>query len=308
MEIRLDLIQPSPHPIRSNWDEDKMQELTDSIKEQGLIVPIKVRPTDNEHFEIVYGHRRAEACRRAGLDSIEALIEGVDDTRALIQALIENVQREDMEPMDLAHSIKILQNKTGWSARELGRRGIIHERSATRFLALLTVPPEVQELVARADGGEVPEGKVTERHVREALTATRGETQGLTDSIRKAASEGLTARQTRRIAEAVAHAEDEAEREAILSTDPTDPLFDRLVQAKAHVHRSMEREQQRKREEDPREVRAFLDSVRAFRAVCQEAVAIAGYGKFSPEAKQFAIRQLDRLIADIESLKSQLEV
>ena len=182
------------------------------------------------------------------------------------------------------------------------------QRRASQLLAILSIPAEIQGLVTRAAGGEVPKGKITEAHVREVMGVARDDYNVVTDSIRKAASEGLTARQTRRVAEAVAHAEDEAEREAILATDPADPAFDRLVRVRADIHRERQRAQQKKREDDPREVRAFLDSVRTFREVCQEAVAIANYGKFSPEAKRFAVRQLDRLIADIEQLKSELEV
>ena len=110
--LNIDLIQPSPNPIRKTWDDDKMDELAQSIKEQGLIVPVKVRPTDNAHYEVVYGHRRVEACRRAGLDKVEAIIEGMDDTDTLIQALIENVQREDMNPIDKGKALVRLQEQT----------------------------------------------------------------------------------------------------------------------------------------------------------------------------------------------------
>ena len=68
MKIPLDLIAPSPTPVRTTWDEDKMNELAQSIKEQGVIVPVKVRPV-NGHYELVYGHRRTEASRRAGTPS-----------------------------------------------------------------------------------------------------------------------------------------------------------------------------------------------------------------------------------------------
>ncbi len=159
--IDIRLIRPSPNPIRKTWDEDKMNELAASIKEHGVISPIKVRPISkefnecryhgldwvegaqlNEHdeacsacehlrdihgiyqdweleeddsfvmgepfLEIVYGHRRVEAARRAGLTEVPAIIDGIDDTDALIQALIENCQREDMNPIDEAKALKAL--------------------------------------------------------------------------------------------------------------------------------------------------------------------------------------------------------
>ena len=73
-EIPINKIHPSPNPIRKSWDEDKMEELTQSIKERGVIVPIKVRP-NGDSYEVVYGHRRIEAAGRAQLHSIPAIVE-----------------------------------------------------------------------------------------------------------------------------------------------------------------------------------------------------------------------------------------
>jgi len=337
MNIALDLIQPSPHPIRSSWDEGKMQELTDSIKEQGLIVPIKVRPAndetsryigqleryghgwdqaeehdyshywDHEAYEIVYGHRRAEACRRAGMEHIEAIVEGVEDTNALIQAWIENAQREDMSALDRARALRSIQEMTGWSQAEMVRRGIANNATISHLLLYLKEYEEgaVPSIDRRPDARD--EGVIRTKHIRTAFDKA-----GIDDPTLKRRVHEHTAtlprEKVREVAEAVAQAEDEAEREAILSTSPTDPMFDRLVRVRANIHREKARAQQHKREDDPREVRAFLDAVRSFRAVCQEAVAVVEFGKFSPEAKRFAVRQLDQLIADIEALKEELEV
>lgn len=351
MNIELSLIQPSPNPIRSSWDEDKMQELTDSIKEQGLIVPIKVRTVKDlkecryhgidylgdefpmnpdaqepcffcgeyeaevfmlnddfervgvyfQPFEIVYGHRRVEACRRAGLESVEAIVEGMDDTNALIQAGIENLSKEDMSAFDKGAWVESAKQQTGWSINKLAKKvGVSNHTIGSWHKYYL------ESIAGTAVGRSSNYGDAIQQtvEIRKALDDPILKRK-VADKVER---DGLTWRETRKVAEAVAQAEDEAEREAILSTSPNDPMFEQMVRAKANVHRRMEREQTKKRQEDPREVRAFLDSVRTFRAVCQEAVAVAEYGKFSPEAKQFAIRQLDRLIADIEQLKSQLEV
>ena len=117
MKIPLELIRPSPNPIRTSWGEDGLRELTESIKEQGLIVPIKVRSI-GDAYEIIYGHRRAEACRRAGMHEIECIVDGMDDTNALIQAWIENSQREDMSALDRARALRVSKRARRWQADE----------------------------------------------------------------------------------------------------------------------------------------------------------------------------------------------
>lgn len=337
MQLRLDLIQPSPNPIRSSWDEGKMQELTDSIKEQGLIVPIKVRPANNETatyisqlerygcgwdqaeehdyshyweheaYEVVYGHRRVEACRRAGLESIEAIVDGVEDTDALIQAWIENAQREDMSALDRARALRSIKEMTGWSNAEMQRMGIVHSQTTSQLLIFLYEHEQgaVPDIDIERDTRD--QGVVKARKIKQAFDKAGIDDPVLKRRVHEHAA-ALPREKVREVAEAVAQAEDEAEREAILTTDPQDPLFDRLVKAKAAVRRETQRVQLKKREDDPREVRAFLDAVRSFRAVCREAGAVVEFGKFSPEARRFALRQLDQLIDEIQELKSTLEV
>jgi len=210
MNIRLDLIKPSPRPVRTSWDEDKMNELAQSIKEQGVIVPIKVRPlypcTEQEAidcgmesylgagagnlpivcsprspyhrgygqdiawmcyneektkvwedghwcsgdavpipFEIVYGHRRVEAARRAGLDEIPAIVEGIDDTDALVQALIENIQRENLDPLDEARSYRLIADECDSSMSEVAQIVGKPERVVYNIVALLDESPTVQQ-------------------------------------------------------------------------------------------------------------------------------------------------------------------
>jgi len=306
MKLALDLIQPSPSPLRSSWDEDKLRELTESIKEQGLIVPIKVRPV-NGQYEIVYGHRRAEACNRAGLTEIECNVEEMEWAGAQIQALIENIQREDMEPLDLARALVRLQANMGWSIREMDRQKIMPATTIRKTIALLQEAPSVQQLIRRGhEGGKSPIGQISTEHV--ALAREAGTTpEQRAPLLRRAADEGWGRERTQRVAKAMVRAEDESEREAILTTDPSDPMFDRLVKARAQVHRQTQREQHKKREDDPREVRQFLDAMRSFYSVLREAGPVVDYGKFSPEAKRFAIRQLDKLEQEIQTLRKRLE-
>jgi ParB family chromosome partitioning protein len=146
MKVKLRDIVPSARPVRLAKDTVKMEELTRSVKEQGMIAPIKVRPAGGR-YEVVYGHRRVEAARRAGLEEIEALIEEMDDTRALVEALVENIQREDMKPLDTARALRMLMDETGWSQREVERRGIVSQARVSQLLALLEEPEEIQAVL-----------------------------------------------------------------------------------------------------------------------------------------------------------------
>jgi ParB/RepB/Spo0J family partition protein len=224
MKIRLDLIKPAKNTVRSSFDREKIIELSKSIQEQGVIVPIKVRPIEKGYFEIIYGHRRVEAAKMAGLCEIEAIEEGMDDTHSLVQGLVENVVRENMTPIETAKALQQLIQVTNWSQLEIQRQGIMTQQRVSQFLALLATPEEVQALVANGQSGAVPEGKVTELHIREVknmltpgynsvvtpdkvdknstesfepLLASNNTT--FTDIIKKVAKEGLTVPQTRQV-------------------------------------------------------------------------------------------------------------
>lgn len=288
MNIPLTKILPFSHSIRTTWDEEKMMELAQSVKEQGIIVPIKVRPAEGDMCEIVYGHRRVEAARRAGLKAIPAIFEGMDDTEALIQALIENIQREDMEPMDIAHALRELQDLTGWSQAEIARRRIMPRQTVSVTLLLLDEEPSVQRLV-KAGGQTGPKsavGHITREHVTEAREAGTNLEQR-SRILQSAAAEGLSRDETRQWADAIVGAEDEAEEEAILETSPRDPAFQRLVRVKSEVKRDVARRERKERQENPREVKEYIEAVQTFSGAVQIAIKVAEFGKFSPEAGRF---------------------
>src|SRR3989304_3491378 len=145
MKIDLKQITASPKPIRKSWDEDKMEELVASIKARGLIVPPKVRPEGNG-YEIVYGHRRLEAARRAGLRDIECIVEGVDDKTALSQSWIENRIREDMTAYDIADALVEIAKQEGVnSAIALSKLGYGGEGTIERYWTLQDQPEEVRK-------------------------------------------------------------------------------------------------------------------------------------------------------------------
>lgn len=305
MLIPLDKIKPSPNPIRSSWNEDKMQELVQSIQEQGLIVPIKARP-NGDCYEVIYGHRRVEACRRAGLAEIECIVERLIDTDVLIQSWIENVQREDMSALDRARALRSIQKATGWSQAEMDRRGIANNATISHLLLYLKEYEQgaIPSIDRRPDSRD--EGVIRAKHIRTAFNKVGIDDAPLKRRVHEHTA-NLPREKVREVAEAVAHAEDEAEREAILTTDPKDPMFDQLVKVRTDLHREKAKQERKKREDEPREVRVFLDSVRSFYTVIRQAEPVVEYGKFSPEAKRFAIRQLDQLAEAIQVLRKKLE-
>ncbi|HEY60036.1 MAG TPA: ParB/RepB/Spo0J family partition protein [Anaerolineae bacterium] len=224
MKIKLSDIKPSPGALRKTWSEEGLEELAQSIKEHGLIVPIKVRPI-NGKYELVYGHRRVKAMRRAGVEETEAIVEGVDDTEVIIQALIENVQREEMNPIDIAKALFQIQELTGWSQTEMAQRGIMGRKSIQQHMALLQESPTIQQMISRGYSGKTPPEKITEKHVRvvrqSGLQAPIRE-----DILRKAAKEGLTSDQSRKVAESIKAARSEERAKFLLGTPFSDLQHD----------------------------------------------------------------------------------
>ncbi|MGD0575519.1 MAG: ParB/RepB/Spo0J family partition protein [Anaerolineales bacterium] len=312
MKIKLSDIKPSPRAIRKTWSEEGLEELAQSIKEHGLIVPIKVRPT-NGKFELVYGHRRVKAMRRAGLQEAEAFVEAVNDTEVLVQALIENVQREEMFPIDIAKALFAVQEETGWSQKDMARRGIMGESSIQHYMALLTESPQIQKMIVRgADVVGAPKGTVTEHHIR--LVRQSGLPQSDREAvIKKAAKEGLTADQTRRVAETVKAAPGEQAKKKVLQWEYSPVLHDpERVKARADqygAHDTLYRERTPKADKgwrDAPEVKAIIDSIRqvhnSFLPDWQKSTQ-----KMSPEARKFVGRLVRNLATDLKTWSDKLE-
>lgn len=203
MKLPISKIFNTAEPIRTERDEEELDRLADSMKSDGQIVPIKVRPKGKE-YEVVYGNRRLEAARKNGATEIEAIVEEVDDKQILIQGLIENCVRDDMSPVDTAKAVKSLMDKNGWSTRDIASRGLMIQPKVVWLLGLLKLPEDIQSLVVKSgSGGEVPEGKITLRHIR----AYEGvDIPDITkhEILKKAASEHLNVDATRQIAKNVA--------------------------------------------------------------------------------------------------------
>lgn len=143
-EISLDQIQPNPDQPRITFDEDSLQELAASIRELGIIQPLSLRKTGPDSYQIIAGERRYRAARMAGLDSVPAYIRTANESELTEMALIENIQREDLNPVEIALTFKKLIEQYSLTQERLSER--IGKKRATiaNFLRLLRLPAEVQ--------------------------------------------------------------------------------------------------------------------------------------------------------------------
>ena len=142
--IHVEDLQAGAYQPRTQMDEDSLRELTESIKSQGIISPILVRPIEGARYEIVAGERRYRAAVAAGLRSVPAIVRELGDQDALALGLIENIQRENLNPIEEAHGIERLIQEFGYTHEEAGQAVGRSRSSTTNLLRLLTLAPEVQ--------------------------------------------------------------------------------------------------------------------------------------------------------------------
>ncbi|HSN39663.1 MAG TPA: ParB/RepB/Spo0J family partition protein [Burkholderiales bacterium] len=165
--LAVDVLQPGKYQPRTRMDQEALKELADSIRVQGVMQPVLVRPVAGGRYEIVAGERRWRAARIAGLASVPALVREIPDQQALAAALIENIQREDLNPLEEAVGIQRLIQEFSMThataAEALGRS----RTAVTNLLRLLELAPPVRELLAQ--------GRLDMGHARAllALSAAR---------------------------------------------------------------------------------------------------------------------------------------
>lgn len=145
--LPLDLISPGPYQPRSIFDADRLQELADSIRHQGVIQPIVVRAKGENNYELIAGERRWRAAQIAGIEKIPAIVRKVPDEIAIAMALVENIQREDLNPIEEATALRRLVDEFQMTHQEAGE-AVGRSRSAvSNLLRLLELSEEVRELV-----------------------------------------------------------------------------------------------------------------------------------------------------------------
>jgi ParB family chromosome partitioning protein len=193
-EIPVAMIRPNPDQPRRRFDSESIAALAASIADAGLIQPLIVRPLADGRYELIAGERRWRAAREARLETVPALVRDEDEARRLQTALIENVAREDLNPVDEARACATLIEDLGVTKEELGRRLGRSRVAISNLIRLLDLPDPALELL---ESGDLAEG-----HGRAILQARGAEAR--IEIARKAAAAGWSVRETERRAKAAA--------------------------------------------------------------------------------------------------------
>lgn len=187
--LKIDQIKPNPGQPRKNFDETALNELAESIKNNGILQPLLVRKK-GKTYEIVAGERRYQAAKIAGLEEVPVVIREISDQEVFQLALIENLQRSDLTPIEEAQGYKQLIEQNGLTQEQLGKVLSKSRSAITNTLRLLDLPNEVQDLIAN--------GKITAGHARAILAVSNEE--GRIKLAQKVIDEGLSVRQTETLA------------------------------------------------------------------------------------------------------------
>ncbi len=192
--IPLEQIVEDPNQPRKGYDEESLYGLAESIRRYGILNPITVRPLpEGDTYQIVTGERRWRAAQIAGLTHIPCIIKAIDSAMATTEQLIENLQREDLAPIDKARALKQLKETQRLTNRELAQMLGLSERTISIWLGLLELPEEVGEQVVSSTG-RPPAGAITESHARHLLELDDPELQ--TRVAEKIREEELTSGET----------------------------------------------------------------------------------------------------------------
>ena len=184
-QIPVEFLQRGQYQPRRDFNADSLQELADSISSQGLIQPIVVRALDRGNYEIIAGERRWRAAQLAGVDQIPAIVREISDQATIAMALIENIQREDLNPVEESQALIRLQNEFNLTQQQVAEAVGKSRSSVTNLMRLAALKPLVQQQLERGD--------IELGHAK-CLLALEGDLQ--VQAARTVASEGLTVRQT----------------------------------------------------------------------------------------------------------------
>ena len=174
-EVDLLKIKPGRFQPRSNFDKEKLEELTASIKNQGVLSPILVRELGLNEFEVIAGERRLRAAKMAGLKTIPCLIDQKEDQDALVSALIENLQREDLNPVEEARGLDRLKREFGLTQNEVASSTGKARSTVANSLRILSLPASVLELLAL--------GKIEKGHAKLLASISPEEAEKLAQKI-----------------------------------------------------------------------------------------------------------------------------
>lgn len=189
VEVELSRIELNPEQPRKVMDEEALEGLADSIRNAGVLQPVVLRPKE-DMFELIMGERRLRAAHKVGLETIPALVREVSDDQMLELALIENVQREDLNAIEKARAIHRMVGELDLTQQEVGKKLGLSRSTVTNFIRLLDLPEEVQEMVSR--------GTLTAGHARAVLSVEDPDRQ--VALAKKIVRKGLSVRDAEKLA------------------------------------------------------------------------------------------------------------
>ena len=193
VSLPISQVEPGLNQPRKRFDPEALAELADSIREHGIIQPLTVRRLSSGYYQIIAGERRWRAAKQAGLDEVPAVIIEADDRKVMEIGLIENLQREDLNPAEEARGYQVLMNEYGMTQDQVAQRMGKSRPAVTNALRLLNLPEDLMALVE--------EGKLSAGHARALLGAP---TQSLQRQGAKAVlDKGLSVRQTEALVKAL---------------------------------------------------------------------------------------------------------
>lgn len=197
--VGIELVEPNPDQPRTHFDDQELSELAESIKQNGLLQPILVRKA-GEGYQIIAGERRYQACKKIGLREIPVNVTEADDTRSLTLAMIENIQRSDLNPMEEAYGYRALMQREKMTQAQLAAAVSKGRSTIANSLRLLELPEDAQQLLF--------EGKITAGHARAILSIPTDEGKALL--TRKLIDEDLSVREAENLARLYAGRKTEA--------------------------------------------------------------------------------------------------
>ena len=190
VELNINELEPNRAQPRKNFSDEAMRELADSIAQHGVLQPLLVRPLLSGGYQIVAGERRWRASRMAGLTTVPALIKELTDSEVMQIALIENLQREDLKPLEEAQGYQALMEEFGFTQDEISKTVGKSRPAVTNALRLLNLPEDVRSMLER--------GEMTAGHARKLLSFK--DDTALHQAAKRVAREGISVRELEKMA------------------------------------------------------------------------------------------------------------
>ena len=189
LEVRIGEIKPNPWQPRTGGSDEALKGLVESIRANGVLQPIVLRRQGAQGYELVAGERRWRAAGKAGLKEVPAVVREVEDTEMLLLALLENIQREDLNAIERARGYAELMKNVGWTQEQLAKQMSVGRTTVANTVRLLELPEEIQDLVSR--------GTISAGHARALLPLRDAKAQR--QLCRRISRESLSVRQVEEI-------------------------------------------------------------------------------------------------------------